>query len=759
MHKTLSLESLRRILKNTAVSLGANVQGHISSIITDSRSVGDPRGVLFAALRTEVNDGARYIPELYARGVRYFLAECPPQGCCGADAVFIVVPDVREALGVIAKALRRPSATVAVVTGSSCKTELKERLWLALRRNRIPAFRSPRSFNSFLGVCRSVFDDFFGQRARVLVYEAGIDGPDQGSRINDILRPDIGIITDITAEHDENFPSHADKINEKLNLLEGCSRIVYNAADADLRRLVEERFGGSGTELVAVPGYDGGALCHGAFGQLPGAPAPARAPRTVITEGVRGNVLTIDTFTPDLSGLATGLERFVRHASPRRPKVVALGKMYASAQSVQALLGRFRRCGLAEVVWLGRTAACGLEAASTLQNSEIYIFGERTAGYDAFVGSLERADHDTTMTVDLDALVHNFNQFRRMVPPRTGIVAMVKASAYGLGAIEVSKALQGAGAAYLAVAVVDEGVDMRRAGISMPIMVMNPMTRHYDALFRQRLEPAVFSLEELERLASEARALGIENYPVHIKLDTGMHRVGFTPEQLPGLAAALKDCPQVRVESVFSHLATADCLDKDAYTRSQLECYYQGTDYLGKALGKPFRRHILNTAGMMRFAGCGPYDMARLGIGLYGISPLPAPDRRLRTVASLSSIVISLKHWPAGTYIGYGNRGEVKKPSVIATVPVGYADGLDRRLGNGATSFIINGTPCPTIGNICMDQCMVDVTAAKDVEVGTPVEIFGTGVAVETIADALGTIPYEILTSVSPRVHRTYVMK
>lgn len=758
MHKTLSLDSLRKILKDTAISFPQDAHADITDIITDSRSVHNPRGVLFAALRTKVNDGARYIPELYARGVRYFIAERVPEGDFG-NAVFIVVPDVSETLGVIAAALRRPSSTVVLVTGSTSKTQLKEALWLTLRRHRVPVFRSPRSFNSFLGVCRSVLDDYFGYRARVLIFEAAIDGPDQGERINHILRPDIGIITDITTEHDENFASHGAKINEKLNLLQGCSKIVYNAADPELGQLVNERFGNSATELIPLEDYDATALCRGAFSNIGSVVLPTEPMRTVITGGVRGNVLTIDNFTPDLSGLETGLERFVRHASPSRPKVLALGKMLAKAQSVQALLRHNGGYNLQKVVWLGHNAESGLEAASTLRQSEVFVFGAPTPGYDAFVGALERADHDTTLTVDLDALVHNFNQFRRMVPPQTGIVAMVKASAYGLGAIEVSKALQGAGAAYLAVAVVDEGVDMRRAGITMPIMVMNPVTRHYDTLFGEHLEPAVFSAEELQHLESEARALNLVNYPIHIKLDTGMHRVGFTPEQLPALVEALKGCRSLRVESVFSHLATADCLDKDEYTRSQLDCYYHGADYLARALGISFKRHILNTAGMMRFADCGPYDMARLGIGLYGISPLPEPDRRLHTVTSLTSVIISLKHWPAGTFIGYGNRGVVTKPSVIATIPIGYADGLDRRLGNGGTSFIVNGQACPTIGNICMDQCMVDVTAAPDATIGTKVEIFGCGMPVEEIARTLGTIPYEILTSVSPRVHRTYLMK
>ncbi len=754
MHKTLSVRSIRNILKDCATTYPSTAEGNITGIITDSRDCRNPRGILFAALRTEVNNGARYIPQLYRAGVRFFLTEEPPDGDF-PEAVFIVVPNVYDALGTLAAALRRPSATVVAVTGSTLKTQVKEALWLELRKNRIPVFRSARSYNSYLGVCRSVFEDYFGQRAKVLIYETGIDGPDQGERINRILRPDIGIVTDITDEHDENFSSHSAKIAEKLNLLEGCRKVVYTDCEEELARLVNERFAKAEKVAVATPT----ALCGAAFDGVRFPEGRFVEYRTVITPGVRGNVLTLDNFTPDITSLEHSLERFSRLASPRRQKILAVGKLTGSNRSLVNMLRRNRRFGISRVLYWGRNSEAAVEFARNLQDCDILVFGGETPALRTFVSSLQRADYDTQLEVNLDALVHNFNHYRRLLPPQTGLVGMVKASAYGLGSIEVAKALQNAGAAYLAVAVVDEGVEMRRAGITMPVMVMNPISRHFEALFEQRLEPSVFSFEELERLISEADRLGIENYPIHIKLDTGMHRVGFLPGQMEELAAILSSQSRVRVESVFSHLATADCLDKDSYTKGQLECFYSCTQKLEDQLGHKFKRHILNTAGMMRFADCGPYEMARLGIGLYGVSPLPTPDANLRTVASLSSVIISLKRWPAGTPIGYGNKGVTSREALIATVPIGYADGIDRHLGNGAARFSVAGVECPTVGNICMDQCMIDVTDVPGVDVGFPVEIFGTKIPVERLSDTLGTIPYEILTSVSPRVHRTYIMK
>lgn len=373
----------------------------------------------------------------------------------------------------------------------------------------------------------------------------------------------------------------------------------------------------------------------------------------------------------------------------------------------------------------------------------------------------DAARHDTMLEVDLDALVHNYNYYRSLLPRDTGLIGMVKASAYGLGALEVAKTLQSHGAAYLAVAVIDEGVALRRAGVTMPIIVLNPITNNFQALVDNRLEPTVFSIDELQRIATGiAPHLSADSpHPIHIKIDTGMHRLGFLEDDVEALALALKSTPNVRVSTIFSHLATADCPDLTDYTRLQTDTFERISAKLIAALGDPtIRRHLLNTAGISTLGHTrSAYNMARLGIGLYGISAIGGAEAaKLRTVATLVSTVISLKRWPAGTPIGYGCRGVTQRDSVIATVPIGYADGIDRHLGNGGLRVVVRGTKCPTIGNICMDLMMVDVTDAVGVEVGDRVEIFGPNAPVEDIARALDTIPYEPLVSVSERVCRTY---
>ncbi|MDE5874478.1 MAG: alanine racemase, partial [Muribaculaceae bacterium] len=363
---------------------------------------------------------------------------------------------------------------------------------------------------------------------------------------------------------------------------------------------------------------------------------------------------------------------------------------------------------------------------------------------------------ETVLEVNLDALVRNYNYFRSHLPSGTGIVAMVKASGYGAGSYEIAKTLQDCGAAYLAVAVLDEGIDLRRNGIKMPIMVMNPKVVNYRSMFSNRLEPEIFSLEMLKDVVREAEKNGMTDYPIHLKLDTGMHRTGFLPDELDEVVEIIKNQRWVKVASLFSHLATADCIDMDDYTNLQLDRFKEMTDHIAGRLPYPVKRHVLNSAGILRYGATHHYDMARLGIGLYGANTLPEYiEKPLSVVSTLRTVIISIREWEAGETIGYGRKGVLTKKSKIATIPIGYADGMNRHFGRGNISVKVNGKDAPTVGNICMDACMIDVTGI-DCEVGDAVEIFGNEAPLQRLADLLDTIPYEILTSVSPRVKRVY---
>lgn len=370
----------------------------------------------------------------------------------------------------------------------------------------------------------------------------------------------------------------------------------------------------------------------------------------------------------------------------------------------------------------------------------------------------ESRTNETVLEVNLDSIAANFNFFKSKVPQSTGIIAMVKASGYGAGSYEIAKVLQDCGAAYVAVAVLDEGIDLRRAGITMPVMVFNPKVENYKEMFRHNLEPEIYSLEMLADVIREARKYDVKNYPVHIKLDTGMHRLGFGEEELGQLMDMLTIQDNVVAKSVFSHLATADCLDMDDYTLGQLRLFDKWSNYMIERYKRPILRHVLNSAGILRFPEY-HYDMVRLGIGLYGANTLPPEiEPPLAVVSTLRTEIIAISRRRAGDTIGYGRKGVVDKEAVIATIPVGYADGMSRRFGCGRVNVVVNGKEAPTIGNICMDACMIDVTGI-DCKVGDTVEIFGAVAPLQRLADAADTIPYEILTSVSPRVKRLYVKK
>lgn len=501
------------------------------------------------------------------------------------------------------------------------------------------------------------------------------------------------------------------------------------------------------------------------------------ATRLNVSDGVNGCTLIYDSYTSDYSSLLPALDFLRRRLADGRTSTVILSDLRHESRrpGVYGDIARLLRAtGIRRVIGVGpemqaNIAMFGPDAVafsstsellkslstSDFQNETILIKGAPEFGFERLPEMLEARKHETVLEVNLDAVVKNFNYFRSHLAPGTGLIAMVKASGYGAGSYEIAKTLQAQGAAYLAVAVLDEGIELRQRGITMPIIVMNPKVVNYRSMFAYRLEPEIYSMEMLRDVAREAAKNRISQYPLHIKLDTGMHRMGFVEEELPEMLDFLATQDNVTIASVFSHLATADCPDMDDYTLLQLDRFKSYTDYIAERWPKPFLRHVLNSAGILRFPQYG-YDLARLGIGLYGANTLPPEmERPLANVSTLRTVIIALRHWRKGETIGYGRRGVLERDSVIATIPIGYADGMNRHFGNGNITVLVGGKEAPTVGNICMDACMIDVTGI-DCHVGDAVEIFGPNMSVQRLADVLGTIPYEVLTSVSPRVKRVY---
>jgi alanine racemase len=500
------------------------------------------------------------------------------------------------------------------------------------------------------------------------------------------------------------------------------------------------------------------------------------AMRLDVSKGIHNNILINDTYNSDINSLSIALDFMSRRSMDNQLKRVLILSDILQSGMVPAAFYRkvaelVSQKQVQQIIGIGPnlmshsnlfdmekefypTTESFLDSGQwrTLKDSIILIKGSRKSRFERISEQLEEKMHQTVLEVDLDAVIHNLKYFRAKLKPETKVICMVKAFGYGVGSYELAKTLQERGADYLAVALADEGAELRREGITMPIMVMNPEEHAFNTLFEYLLEPEIYNVKILDAIIRETGRRGILHYPIHIKLDTGMNRLGFSAFDIPLLAEKLNHQQGVTVKSIFSHLAGSDSPLLDNYTEQQIARFSQESSQLEKLLAYPVLKHILNSAGIERFTDA-QLDMVRLGIGLYGISA--ADEKALRPVASLKTRILQIRAVNKEETVGYNRNGVLKRDSRIACLPIGYADGLDRRLGNGHSLVLVNGQKCPIIGNICMDICMVDVTGVH-AEEGDEAIIFGDEITISDLANQLQTIPYEILTSISPRVKRIY---
>ena len=821
-----SIQEIAQVLGIEASEL-RDKNAEVSLLLTDSRSLTYPAETLFFALSTQNDDGHRYVKHLYNKGVRNFVIEYSGNIDIQAmrEANFLRVSSSLDAMQAIATYHRRRfNIPIIGITGSRGKTTVKEWLYQLLKED-YHIVRSPRSYNSQIGVPLSLWD--LDDNTDLAVIEAGISKTGEMARVQAMIRPTIGVITNIGNEHNEGFASMQEKIEEKAKILTSCESIVYcsddklvadtidpilyvaqevawskkddsktlfvrNIVKRDNRTMMECVNQGSAFVLdvpftsdrdienvatcVAVLLYLG--LSPNTIAERVKLLTPVGT-RIDVIEGVNECTIIADGYTSDYNSLSPALDFMLRRCNPQQHTTVILSDLMPETFAEDELYIRvselLRSKGITRLIGVGpdmcryskyfnssrdlffESTAKFLESMSQgdFDNETVLVKGAPMFEFFQIVEMLEVSRHQTVEEIDLNALAHNFKFLKSKIDFKTKVVAMVKASGYGTGSYEIAKTLQDCGATYLAVAVQDEGVDLRKAGITLPIIVLNPSTVNYKAMFDRYLEPEVYSIEEARQLIKEGRKYGARNFPVHIKIDSGMHRLGFTLEQLPELVELLLSQDVIMPVSVFSHLCVADEPEQDSFTRGQIEYFDICATQLQANFSHTILRHILNTTGIVRFPEY-QMDMVRMGVGLYGIKTVfDGSEDGLLPVAELRAIIISIKDWKAGTKLGYGLRGEVKRDSRIATVSMGYADGMDRNFGNGNVKVWVNGTMCPTVGNICMDACMIDVTDA-DCVVGDKVELFGNHTPIEQLSDVRGTIPYEILTSISPRVKRVY---
>lgn len=769
----------------------------IGWLLTDSRSLCFPEETLFFALKTPRNDGHHYISDLYRRGVRNFVVEQVPDQVA-PDANYLKVPSPLAALQRLAERHRDEFGIPIVgITGSNGKTMVKEWLYQVLSPDHVVT-RSPKSYNSQIGVPLSVW--LLNEQTQIGLFEAGISQLGEMEALHDIIQPTIGVLTSIGAPHQENFRSLEEKCMEKLKLFHDAKVIIYNADDDLVSRCVRssgfkgKKIGWRREELLPtyhIPFYDEASIeCSLAvaatalyLGVTPEqlAERMARlepvAMRLEVKEGQHGCTLINDSYNSDINSLDIALDFMSRRVNDQRQRTLLLSDILQSGRNAEELYGEVNSLceqrGVDTLIGIGPqiSAHAALfrlpntfffattdeflhsDTFRQLHDEVVLIKGARTFGFDRITERLEQKVHETILEVNLNAVVDNLNFYRSFLKPETKLVCMVKADAYGAGAVEVAKTLQDHRVDYLAVAVADEGVTLRRNGITQNIMIMNPEMTAFKTMFDWDLEPEVYSFRLMNELIHAAEKQGITGWPVHIKLDTGMHRLGFDPDKdMDELIKRLKAQNAIIPRSVFSHFVGSDSDDFDRFSAMQFEKFDRASRQLQAAFDHKILRHMDNSAAIEHFPER-QMDMCRLGLGLYGVDP--RDNRMLSTVSTLKTTILQLRHVPKDETVGYSRKGVLTRDSDIAAIPIGYADGLNRHLGRGACYCLVNGQKAPYVGNICMDVAMIDVTGIPCKE-GDSVEIFGEHLPVTVLSDALQTIPYEVLTSISNRVKKVY---
>lgn len=810
---TVSIQNILPILD--AQWAGGSNTSEIDNISIDSRSLQNSPGTLFFALEGPNYDAHMYIQELISKGVKYFVVSHIPENLKG-NANYLIVPDTLASLQQFAAYYRNLfTFPVIGITGSNGKTIVKEWLNFLLSPD-YNIIRSPKSYNSQVGVPLSVIS--INEKHNLGIFEAGISTINEMQKLQPIIRPTIGVLTNIGSAHDEGFSNLGEKIKEKLKLFSESEVLIYNknktidafinhkvktfswsckdeTADVVIfkksivdKTILRVRYKDSAFE-IKIPFQDDASIenaiqCmmvmlyfnynHETIEHRMALLYPVEM-RLKVKNGINNTTLIDDSYSSDFQSLKIALD-FLESQKQYKKKTIILSDIFQSGLVTEELYSRVSQLIISNkihrVIGIGETISAFKnkflncitfkDTAAfiatfddlTFANETILIKGARTFEFEKIVALLEEKTHETVLEINLNAISHNLNFFKSKLRPETKMMVMVKAFGYGNGGFEIAKLLEHHKVDYLGVAFADEGISLKTAGISLPIMVLNPETTSFQAIIQHQLEPEIYSIKGLQAFLQLARQRKLEHFPIHIKIDTGMHRLGFEENNIEELISILKENKTVQVQSILSHMATSDDLLHHEFALSQIRLFEKLSSKIMEDLGITPIRHILNTSGISNFTEA-QYDMVRLGIGLYGISNDPDEQKYLENVGTLKSIISQIRTIPAGDSVGYGRRFMAKKTTRIATIPIGYADGISRGWGNEIGFITINGNRAAIIGSICMDMLMVDVTDINCKE-GEQVIIFGESPSVILMAERLNTIPYEILTSISQRVKRVF---
>lgn len=785
----------------------------VRDLIIDSRKILLSEHALFFAISGERNDGHQFIPDLYSAGIRQFVVEKPVVFSQYPEGNFIQVVSSKSALQAIATTHRSNfSIPVIGITGSNGKTIIKEWLFQLLSPD-YKIVKNPGSYNSQIGVPLSIWQ--MQAHHQLGIFEAGISRPGEMENLAKVIQPSIGIFSNLGSAHDEGFSDSQEKTWEKLKLFSNVEKLVYCSDHEVIAREVRKtkiptiswgfsseadyqinqqgnnvsiRSGKNELTLI-LPFVDKASvenalhcvvlMLHLKYSLqviqeriqlLYSVPM-----RLELKQGINNCQIIDDSYNNDLGGLQISLD-FLGSVQKRKKTLILSDVLQTglddealtlriieiiSNSGIQKLLGigpllykqqsLFNRLSIQTQFYHSTEEALAQTSWDEFSNEIILVKGARSFHFEKLVNQLQRKIHGTRMEIDLNKMINNLNFFKSRLSPGVKIMAMVKAFAYGSGSEEVANLLQYHRVDYLGVAYADEGVELRKNQITLPIMVMNPTEESYGALIAHKLEPVMYSITLLH---SWVNFLQGRPCIIHLELETGMHRLGLEEEDIVEVIQTLKDNKNVSIASIFTHLAGADEQQHDNYSTRQYELYMNAYKKITNELAIKPIRHILNSPGILRLPQY-QMDMVRLGIGLYGVNPTEAEFNQLQPVATLKTVISQIKRIDVGETVGYGRRGKSDRERTIATIAIGYADGFSRSFSRGVGHVLVNGKLAPVFGNVCMDMTMIDITGIE-ARVGDDVTIFGEGLPIQEVASSIQTIPYEILTHTSERVKRVF---
>lgn len=807
-------------LQQIVDALGCQFSGNATSILIDSvsidsRSHQNTSGTLFFALVGLHHNAHSYITQLFEEGVNSFVVNQIPEDLKG-KANFLVVEDTLKALQDFATYYRDLfHFPVIGITGSNGKTIVKEWLNFLLSPD-YNVIRSPKSYNSQVGVPLSVIA--INEKHNLGIFEAGISTVNEMHNLQRIIKPTIGILTNIGSAHDEGFTDISQKIKEKLKLFSDVEVLILNknkTIEAFLNKRIkiftwstqdktadvffQKKVVGNHSDLnitfnqlcfkVRIPFTDEASLenvmhCiltmlylkydQDVIQERVAELYPVEM-RLKVKNGIYNCTLIDDSYSSDFQSLKIALD-FLQHQKQHKKRTLIISDIFQSGLTDEELYARVSQLiithKITRVFCIGLTItnfknkfinASAYKSTDDFVNAfdsidfsdeTILIKGARTFEFERIVSLLEEKTHETVLEINLNALSHNYNYFKSKLKPKTKMMAMVKAFGYGSGSFEIAKLLAHHKVDYLGVAFADEGIELKKAGIEVPIMIMNPEMTTFRSIIQYGLEPEIYSFRGLKAFLKIVEEKGLENYPIHIKINTGMNRLGFDEENIPELITVLKNTKLVKIKSILSHFAESDNEDDRDFSLNQIAMFDRISILISKELNYDPIRHICNSSGISNYPEA-EFDMVRLGIGLYGVSNHENELKYLETVGTLKSVISQIRTLKVGDTVGYNRRFKAEKITKMAVVPVGYADGISRKWGRGVGYLLVNGQRAPILGSICMDMLMIDVTDINCAE-GNEVIIFGKEPTVIDIASAIDTIPYEILTSISRRVKREF---